>query len=724
MFTSVRRNIQQQLTTPRITPLLVSRFRTRILPRSFTVYVHRSFLDTRLTIQAKMDSDDEALRAAIAASLEDAPSSARKPNNNDNTVVDLTEDTDDDVIPFYPKSKSVVSIEASRDASVIDDAEDSDEDLKRAIALSLQDSSAQVSPMKPKPTSAPVSDQTQTKDQTEPRTTGGSFLALDRKKMEEERLARLSKRKAEESPTVALRELKQPRTESQQYIGSVRAEPTTPSTGLSLQFPLGTVKKTFAFGHRRSDDDIKIEEVLQSSDLELAVLSSFMWDMDWLFERLDIKNSRFILVMQAKDDATKQQYESETASMKNLRLCFPPMEGQVNCMHSKLMLLFHPRYLRIAVPTANLTPYDWGGERGVMENSVFLIDLPKKDPSTTTSQSNPEFYKDLVYFLKASTLNESIIAKLADFDFSKTAQFAFVHTIGGSHLGNSWKQTGYCGLGRSIESLGLRVNKPISLDFVTSSLGSLTPEFMKCIYLAAQGDTGLTELTHRTAKPPSDPRRINASTADEWKDRMRVYFPSYETIVSAKGGPNAAGTICFQSKWYENGKFPKNVLRDCVSVRDGLVMHNKILYVQPDEPITRSDGSQCLGWAYVGSANLSESAWGRLVHDRTTKQPKLNCRNWECGVVVPVLQKESENSGSTTASETEAESEDEPQSKNAKGKSVQRGSRGNTSSKRKEENGALLDIFRGTVPVPMHVPGRKYGGEGPKKPWYFMEERY
>jgi hypothetical protein len=43
------------------------------------------------------------------------------------------------------------------------------------------------------------------------------------------------------------------------------------------------------------------------------------------------------------------------------------MDGQINCMHSKLMLLFHRDYLRIVVPTANLTTFDWG-ENGLMEN--------------------------------------------------------------------------------------------------------------------------------------------------------------------------------------------------------------------------------------------------------------------------------------------------------------------------------------------------------------------
>ena len=40
-------------------------------------------------------------------------------------------------------------------------------------------------------------------------------------------------------------------------------------------------------------------------------------------------------------------------------------------MHSKLMLIVHHDYLRIAVPTANLTPTDWG-EDGLMENVCHL----------------------------------------------------------------------------------------------------------------------------------------------------------------------------------------------------------------------------------------------------------------------------------------------------------------------------------------------------------------
>ena len=62
------------------------------------------------------------------------------------------------------------------------------------------------------------------------------------------------------------------------------------------------------------------------------------------------------------------------------------MPGNVNCMHSKLQLLFHPSHLRIVVPSANLTPYDWG-EDGRMENVGFLISF---DPLSLSFETRPD----------------------------------------------------------------------------------------------------------------------------------------------------------------------------------------------------------------------------------------------------------------------------------------------------------------------------------------------
>lgn len=290
--------------------------------------------------------------------------------------------------------------------------------------------------------------------------------------------------------------------------------------------------------------------------------------------------------MQAKEQDTKEQYRRETADMRNLRLCFPSMVGQVNCMHSKLMLLSYPTLLRVVIPTANLVPYDWG-ESGDMENSVFLVDLPRL-PSGQRRELNEltAFGRELVYFLKAMGLEASIINSIPNFDFAATKDIAFVHTIGGAHMGDSWRRTGYCGLGRAVKELGLETDKALNIDFVTSSVGSLSLDFLSTIYLAAQGDDGLTEYGRRnpeTGKGKSIRQQATLDrqrTMDEVSDNFLIYFPTHDTVKASTAG--YAGTICFQSKWYNSPTFPRQCLRDCKSARAGLLMHNKVSKVTPN----------------------------------------------------------------------------------------------------------------------------------------------
>lgn len=99
------------------------------------------------------------------------------------------------------------------------------------------------------------------------------------------------------------------------------------------------------------------------------------------------------------------------------------------------------------------------------------------------------------------------------------------------------------------------------------------------------GDDGLTDFVLRTAKSfpaksPGDPNRlVQKRTAEEFKERFRVYFPSETAVKNSRGGPGSAGTICFQSKWYEGTKFPRQVLRECISQRPKILMHNKVGYI-------------------------------------------------------------------------------------------------------------------------------------------------
>lgn len=240
-------------------------------------------------------------------------------------VVDLTNDSDSDsdVKENFPKSKSVVSSETSEEpvGDVGDDY--SDDDLKRAIAMSLEGSQhgVEVSGL-PGPTSPRMPTKiAEAADTAIPKPQG--IFGIDRKQMEQERLARLAKRKAESSPPLNQPAPKASKITTHQPISTAQASSTQraslpraynnsatrdpgvqPTAQPLMQYPLGVVKKTHVASKLRTGNDITIEEVFQRADLNVAVLSSFMWDIEWLFSKFDTRKTRFILMMGAKEEAT------------------------------------------------------------------------------------------------------------------------------------------------------------------------------------------------------------------------------------------------------------------------------------------------------------------------------------------------------------------------------------------------------------------------------------
>jgi hypothetical protein len=452
-----------------------------------------------------------------------------------------------------------------------------------------------------------------------------------------------------------------------------------------VQYPRGVVKKTWAFGHERTGNDIKLEEVLESQTLRTAVLSAFQWDIEWLFRKIKIDQTKCIFVMQAKEQSMKDQMLEETKDMRKfLRLCFPSMAGLINCMHSKLMLLFHPDKLRVAIPTANLLDFDWG-ESGVMENSVWLIDLPRLPSKATTVDDLTNFGKELMYFIQKQGLPEDAIEGILNFDFSATKDIAFVHTVGGMLYDEEAERTGLPGLAQAVRQTN-QTTTDLEIDFAASSMGSLKDEFLRNVHAAASGRNMLERAEASTAQAKSSFFQAKKPTSDDHsiRDKVRLYFPTHETAISSKSG--GTGTICINRKWFEDMTFPRRCFRDYISTRPGLLSHNKILYARgvrkTDEDDDQPAVTQKVAWAYVGSANMSESAWGKLVYDRKEKKWKLNCKNWECGVLLPA---------STEGASTEA-----------------------------GKNGVVnMEVFKDVVEPPFMYPGIEYED---REPWYFQEK--
>lgn len=296
-----------------------------------------------------------------------------------------------------------------------------------------------------------------------------------------------------------------------------------------------------------------------------------------------------------------------------------------------------------------------------------MIDLPRR--ADETPQDHTPFLHELTYFLRAQGL-DSVIKGISKFDFSNTKHLAFVHSIPGEHYGDTMQTTGYLGLNKAVRELGLQTDSSsLNIDYASASLGALDDGFLQKFLQAASG--GSMEAT---------------KSSENLEEQFRIYFPTHQTVAKSIGGTNGGGTISLQPKFYNASKFPKALMRDHQSTRKGMLSHSKLIFARGRSAKKSEESRQPIAWAYVGSANLSGSAWGTAVQGRG-KEPKLVCRNWECGVVISVL-------GPSRHPDL-----DQLEAQDAKGGISEMG------------------VFDGVVDVPFQVPAEGYGGA--RTPWFF-----
>ncbi len=165
-----------------------------------------------------------------------------------------------------------------KEVIVLDSDSDEGEDMRRAIELSLQD------PSMMNEEAAPTAKSTESSAAVDHTTFGG--ISLNRKEMEEARLNRLGKRRRNSNESGAGEPAMKRSTPQQSERGG----------GLRARYPQGTVRRTWAQGYTKTSDDITIEEIFQKEHLQLALLSSFQWDEEWLLSKLNVSKTRILLV--------------------------------------------------------------------------------------------------------------------------------------------------------------------------------------------------------------------------------------------------------------------------------------------------------------------------------------------------------------------------------------------------------------------------------------------
>jgi hypothetical protein len=213
------------------------------------------------------------------------------------------------------------------------------------------------------------------------------------------------------------------------------------------------------------------------------------------------------------------------------------------------------------------------------------------------------------------------------------------------------------GLAKTVQNLGLDSVEHLELDYAAASLGAINDTFLERLYLAAQGQPFTT-----------------SSRVSDVRKHVRIYFPTDETVKKSVGGSSCGGIISLRRQHYEAPTFPKECLRDHVSTRDRMLSHTKLLFARG----RKKDGKP-FAWVYVGSANLSEAAWGAQRVLKSGKLGSLTVRNWECGVLVAVPE------GAFTDMRLD------------------------------EAKVAPMSVFDGVLEVPFKIPGEAYQG---RRPWF------
>ncbi|KAJ1340794.1 hypothetical protein BSLG_004576 [Batrachochytrium salamandrivorans] len=407
---------------------------------------------------------------------------------------------------------------------------------------------------------------------------------------------------------------------------------------------------------------IRFQDLIDKDKLKKICVSSYVVDDDWFLSQLPSG----IKVCMARPKPREIPDDVHQIPLSNSVLCvFPKMPSYVGAMHTKFMLLWYPRFLRVVITSANLTPYDWQE----LENVVFYQDFPIKHSKKRQENQNGPLTSTIN---SPSGFGEHLCTILAAMDIPDTHNLEIDQKP-------RWAASALCDAAASISCLG-RINLSDAIVCMqTSSMGSSTSDWINHMYKAFRG-YDLTPTTPPTATALALPTSVDAST------NLTILFPTQRTVENSRNGIPGAGTIFFPRKLWPS--YPKHILRSCQSQNEGVLMHSKISIVHTPtcvQELTRSQQIQIVrldttsvhtlnsaminnntataagstdnsslidGYIYCGSHNATQAAWGIPVRPKTkgvatlgghgplssvhdSVKLQVEVKNWELGVLLP-----------------------------------------------------------------------------------------
>lgn len=390
--------------------------------------------------------------------------------------------------------------------------------------------------------------------------------------------------------------------EPQAISPNVSSEPQNAScrsASTALQFPNGVVRLTRMLNEPPAPDKtVTLADIIQKHALKKALLSTYVLDMDWLQPHF-LPNTKLVVVTHYNPKEERSgiyQTEDGKVTMVHPRFGYKQMYPM---FHSKIMILWYESHVRLVVSSANLVNVDWD----ILQNIVFIQDLPLMDEA---KPDQGEFKKTLECALKDMSVPDPVIEQLDFVDFSKVQ----AHLVTSVPTAKGWRYLNSPSYGIvRLSEICRRLPKVNRLQFYSSSMGRLTPEYLEKFWNSAVGKCRLTEDMD-----------------------FQVGFHTRQQGDMNKFGEISCASMKFPSAYYQNPQYPRYCLYKIQTRVPNTLAHAKVML--GTNPETGK------GWMYLGSHNFTPGAWGNLrgEHD-------LFVNNYELGVVLPGIEIESTDDG-------------------------------------------------------------------------------
>lgn len=282
---------------------------------------------------------------------------------------------------------------------------------------------------------------------------------------------------------------------------------------------------------------ISVQDILDISDAFFVCLMNYMVDMEWLLNECDFLCRTETLVLHG-------QKSFPPCDVPNLVVAKVDLGTELyGTHHSKIIMVYSPRGLRVAIMTANLIHSDFNEKR----QGIFVQDFPLRN--SDSMRDIIDFEVDLRSYLERIELcsprarqcfNDKVLMTLSKYDFS-SANVALIPSVPGRHATNSRVAWGHLKLRKILATHGVSVPQGGRIVMQCSSLGTMGKDekFIDELAVSMGGKRSVTS---------SSPSSSTTTSARMDCTEISIVWPSVDFVRISREGYAAGGSIPCESK--------------------------------------------------------------------------------------------------------------------------------------------------------------------------------